>query len=200
MRTVDPAKHEAKRRHILDTAAACFARKGFDSTTVANICEAAGISSGSLFHYFPSKRAIFTAIFEQDERDIAKYVAETADSDDPWGDVLGLVDTLVEPLADPANAGLVMELVRQAGRDDEFAAMVARSDSATREGLTELLRRAAERGQIDDSLDLATAATWITALVDGLFSRASVDTEFAPLDQLPTLRLILTRSLRAEPR
>ncbi len=35
---------------------------------------------------------------------------------------------------------------------------------------------------------------------DGLFSRASVDTEFAPLDQLPALRLILTRSLRAEPR
>jgi AcrR family transcriptional regulator len=66
MRTVDPAKHAAKRASIVDAAAGCFAEKGFERTTTADICRAAGISSGSLFHYFPTKRAVFTAIFTDD--------------------------------------------------------------------------------------------------------------------------------------
>ena len=66
MRTVDPAKHAAKRASIVDAAAGCFAEKGFERTTTADICQAAGISSGSLFHYFPTKRTIFTAIFTDD--------------------------------------------------------------------------------------------------------------------------------------
>src|SRR5205809_981427 len=64
MRKTDPAKHRARRRHIVHTAAQLFATKGFERTTTAEICKAAGMSSGNLFHYFPNKRAIFHAIFD----------------------------------------------------------------------------------------------------------------------------------------
>lgn len=200
MRTVDPVKHEAKRRHILDTAAGCFARNGLERTTIAQICTAAGISSGSLFHYFSNKRAIFTAIFEQDRRDTADRLATAAESDDPWGAVLGLVDFLVAPLAEPEVSGLVTELMAQAGRDDALATLVERNDRAMRDAVAALLQRAAAQGQIDDTLDSTMVATWITGLVDTLFTKATIDRDFAPLEQVPTLHLMLTRFLHADPR
>lgn len=200
MRTVDPDKHAAKRRHIIDAAASCFARAGFDRTTVADICTAAGISSGSLFHYFPTKRAVFTAIFEQDGRDNAARLAAAADSDDPWGAVLGHVEHAVSSLEDPTTAGLAFEVVAQAGRDSELAELVMADDRRTREGLAVLLERAARMGQIDPPVEPATAAHWVMGLADAMYTRTGVDSEFAPGEQGDTLRLILARFLGAEPR
>lgn len=46
------------RREILRRSAAVFARKGYASTTIADLAEANGISRGLLYHYFASKEAI----------------------------------------------------------------------------------------------------------------------------------------------
>jgi hypothetical protein len=61
MRTVDPEKHQQRRLSIIGAAVDLFATKGFAATTTAEICRAAGISSGNLFHYFPSSRRSSTA-------------------------------------------------------------------------------------------------------------------------------------------
>jgi AcrR family transcriptional regulator len=58
MHRVNRAKYEAKRRKILAAAAERFATKGFATLEHPTSCAAAGISSGNLFHYFASKRAI----------------------------------------------------------------------------------------------------------------------------------------------
>ena len=52
------------RSRILKAAEECFARHGYDSTGVAEICKAAEISKGALYHHFPSKQAIFVEMFE----------------------------------------------------------------------------------------------------------------------------------------
>lgn len=196
MRTVDPAKHEAKRRHIIETAVVCFARNGFERTTVASICASAGISTGSLFHYFPSKKAIFRAVFEQDATDIAEALASAAALDDPWAGVLLVLDHLTEPLAMPEVAGLVIEIAAQAGRDAELSALVVRNELTVRDGLAALLQRAADAGLVDASVAPVTAASWIQGLVDGLFGRTSVDPSFDPQEQIPVMKQILTRFLR----
>lgn len=157
------------------------------------------MSSGNLFHYFPSKRAIFIAIFEEDGRDAAAHLAEVADSDDPWGEVLGVVAMMVAQAADPEYVGLAHAIFEQANRDEDFAALVARNDREMREGLAGLLDRAASKGQIEGIVDSATAATWVVALMDAMFIRAG-DPDFSPAEQAPTLRLILTRFLNAEAR
>lgn len=197
MRTVDPDRYAARRRNILDAAAGCFARKGFDRTTTADICSAAGISSGSLFHYFPNKRAVFTAIFEQDGRDNAAQLTRAANAQDPWAALLELVDHLVRPLTDRRNSGLVVELIAQAGRDEELATLVARNDRDLRDGIAALLGKAAAQGRIDPGVDADRAAHWVLGLTDALFSRSGVDPDFDALDQVPTLRLILSRYLGA---
>lgn len=195
MRTVDPVKHAAKKRHITDTAAGLFAEKGFDRTTVADICTAAGISTGSLFHYFPTKRAIFLEIFEQDGRDNAEMFARAAELD-PWDGVLLVVDHLCVPALDRSVAGLVLEVVAQASRDRELWELIARNEQTVRDELATLLQQAHDAGRITLPVSARTAATWAQGLVDGLFGRL-VDPDFDAPAQVSTLRLILSRFVGA---
>jgi len=195
VRTVDPVKHAEKKRHITDTAAGLFARKGFDRTTVADICEAARISTGSLFHYFPTKRAIFREIFEQDGADNAALFAEARELR-PWDGVLLVVDRLSAPALDRAVARLVVEVVAQASRDPELWELVGRNEQAVRDELADLLRRAHDAGQISLPVSAVTAASWAQGLVDGLYGR-QVDPDFDPAEQVMTLRLILSRFVGA---
>jgi AcrR family transcriptional regulator len=53
---------QSRRAEILDLAAALFAKQGVDRTTVREIGNAAGMLSGSLYHYFDSKEAMVTEI------------------------------------------------------------------------------------------------------------------------------------------
>ena len=52
------------RERILQAAEECFARYGYDSTGVAEICNTAAVSKGALYHHFASKQAIFVEMFE----------------------------------------------------------------------------------------------------------------------------------------
>jgi TetR/AcrR family transcriptional regulator len=47
---------------ILSTALDLFAVKGYDATSVREICEAAGITKPSLYHFFGSKDGVFQAL------------------------------------------------------------------------------------------------------------------------------------------
>jgi AcrR family transcriptional regulator len=58
----DPKVPQSRRAEILDLAAALFADQGVDKTTVREIGTAAGMLSGSLYHYFDSKEAIVTEV------------------------------------------------------------------------------------------------------------------------------------------
>ena len=198
MRTVDPAKHQARRRHILGVAAALFAEKGFERTTTAEICKAAGMSAGNLFHYFPNKRAIFLAVFEDDEEGKAERLAQAQAADDPWEALLELVDFLAAPAAEPLAPPLVMEAMVQAYRDTELEELLSRGNAQEHAAIAALLSKASDAGRIDPGLDPDDAATWVLALIGLLYTSAATSPGFKPTEQLPTLRLILQRYLQAE--
>lgn len=50
---------EETRSHILDVAGELFAQRGYDATSVADICERAGVTKGAFYHHFASKQAVF---------------------------------------------------------------------------------------------------------------------------------------------
>ncbi|WP_347677035.1 TetR/AcrR family transcriptional regulator [Actinocorallia sp. B10E7] len=199
MRTVDPAKHQARRRHIVNAAAELFAAKGFERTTTAEICRAAGTSAGNLFHYFPNKRAIFLAVFEDDGDDKAERLAQARSGDDPWAALLEVVDLLAAPATEPIVPPLVMEAMVQAYRDPEVEAALSRDNAVEHAAIAALLSKATDAGQIDPGLDPNDTATWIQALIASLYTSAATDPTFKPAEQLTTLHLILHRFLRPEP-
>ncbi|KAB8167917.1 TetR family transcriptional regulator [Streptomyces sp. 3MP-14] len=200
MRTVDPAKHQARRRHILNAATGLFAAKGYERTTTAEICRAAGISAGNLFHYFPNKRAIFVAVLGEEDPDRAERLARAREADDPLPALMDLVDYLAAPAVEPVVPALVMEAMVQAYRDPELEALLSRGNADEHAAIAALLTRAAASGRIDPGLDPDSTATWIMALIASVFTSAATSPGFDPAEELPTLRLILTRFLEARPR
>nr|WP_274613960.1 TetR/AcrR family transcriptional regulator [Streptomonospora nanhaiensis] len=182
----------------MGAAARLFAAKGFERTTTAEICKAAGMSAGNLFHYFPSKRAIFAAILTGDDGDRTERLEALRAAADPVAALFGTVDLLAEAALDPLTPPLVMEAMVQAYRDAELEERLSADNDREHAVLTELLTRAAEAGRIDPELDPRNTATWIQTLIGALYTSAATDPAFAPAEQLPTLRLILRRYLRAE--
>ncbi len=56
---------DEKRRRVLESAKAAFAREGFAGTNVNRVAAAAGISVGALYKYFRTKDDLFLAIIEE---------------------------------------------------------------------------------------------------------------------------------------
>src|SRR3954447_582900 len=61
-RDVDSA---ATRRDLLDGARRIFARDGYGATTNRSIALEVGITTGAIYHYFPSKADLYAAVYEQ---------------------------------------------------------------------------------------------------------------------------------------
>jgi AcrR family transcriptional regulator len=55
---------EKKRQEILQSALACFAKKGFESSTVDDIVAHSGMSKGAIYNYFKSKDEIYLGLME----------------------------------------------------------------------------------------------------------------------------------------
>ena len=51
-----------RRRQILDAAFGVFETHGYASTTMDAVASAAGVSKGSIYNYFDSKQALFSAV------------------------------------------------------------------------------------------------------------------------------------------
>ncbi len=52
------------RDKIVTAAYACFMEKGYEQTSVRMILEKAGVTTGSFYHFFPSKEELFEAVVD----------------------------------------------------------------------------------------------------------------------------------------
>ena len=98
------ADHDLKRRAILDSSGALFARNGYDRTSMAQVAAACGVSKALLYHYYTSKDALLFDILRDHLQGLL--------------DVTRAVETSLAPLARlRALIGALLEAYRDA--DDE---------------------------------------------------------------------------------
>jgi AcrR family transcriptional regulator len=197
-RTVDPELRRARRGQILEAAVTCFAAKGFDRTTIVEISATAGISSGSLFHYFPTKAAVFSAIFEEDTREMAEFFAAEQGVADPWGAVLAFVERSAAEAAEPLTAGLMFAAMSRLD-DPDFAMVLAENERAIKFGLEGLLAAAQRQGRIRAEMPPGQLAGWVALVIDGFFSRVLLDPEFDAAAEAPVLRRLVERLADLDP-
>ncbi|MEH1906527.1 MAG: TetR/AcrR family transcriptional regulator [Nostoc sp.] len=57
-----PLSETQTRTRILQTAQRLFASQGFDGTTTRDLAQTAGVAEGTLFRYFPNKKAILVEV------------------------------------------------------------------------------------------------------------------------------------------
>jgi AcrR family transcriptional regulator len=59
------AQGEATRRRLYETAIRLIAARGWQATTLRDVAGEAGVSVGLLYRYFPSKRAVVLALYDE---------------------------------------------------------------------------------------------------------------------------------------
>jgi AcrR family transcriptional regulator len=64
VRTMRQQQAIARREQIVEAAVRLFAQHGFDGTSTRQIAQEVGITEGLIFHYFPTKADLLTAVLE----------------------------------------------------------------------------------------------------------------------------------------
>ena len=59
---------------LVEATARILVREGFDKASTNRIAEAAGVSVGSLYQYYPGKEALVAAVIERHNRDLMEVV------------------------------------------------------------------------------------------------------------------------------
>lgn len=75
---------------ILKAAAALFVRHGFAKTSMDEIARAAQVAKGTLYRYWPSKEALFTAVFFRELRENNSDFLRRIEAD-PLGGTIGAI-------------------------------------------------------------------------------------------------------------
>ncbi|MBD2493328.1 TetR/AcrR family transcriptional regulator [Nostoc sp. FACHB-280] len=69
--------HDQYRKELLSKCFDLFAQKGYGSVTMRQIAQEMGVSTGTLYHYFSSKEALFEQLVEEiSQQDVSAALAE----------------------------------------------------------------------------------------------------------------------------
>jgi AcrR family transcriptional regulator len=100
---------EATRRGLLDAARELFASDGYVDVSIDEICRRARVTKGALYHHFRDKRDLFTAVFEEVEREWADDLAAlVAEERDPLERIQIVGDAFLDACLDPARQRILL--------------------------------------------------------------------------------------------
>ncbi len=184
-------KAELRRQQILDAAAACFRQAGFHGASIAKISAAAAMSPGHIYHFFTNKEAIIGAIVEQRVEHLLNMIADLEAAPDVFEALIQRVDIGVAEKTDPDFAALWLEVLAEAARNPEIAALVHAADQRLRRRLLELVNRARQSRQMVADLAPEAATEVIMAMFEGLSNRITQNPALDKTAVIAALRVAL---------
>ena len=158
------------RVRLLAAARKCFGENGYEKTTNAQIAEVAGITTGAIYHYFPSKVEMYGAAFEC-VQDFIYSEFEYAINEH---------DTLVERFNsildisvrinrdDPSIAGFVVDVASEVQRNPELRNVTSLLRHRTGAFLEKLCDDAEKHNEIRPGVSREALQDLLNALLAGL--------------------------------
>jgi AcrR family transcriptional regulator len=169
------AQGEETRERLYDAAIALIAERGFEAATLRDVAARAGVSAGLLYRYFPSKRAVVLALYDDlSAQCVARAGAMPAGS---WRDRFAFALDLSLQVLRPHRQALTSLIPVLVGTGDEglFSPAVAFS----RERVQELFRGAVEgardapRGEVAAALGRLLYLAHLAVLLWWLLDRSA---------------------------
>ncbi len=168
----------ARRDQIIAAAAGCFARSGYHVTTMADVAEAAGVSKGTPYLYFPGKEALFIALYEEWDCGLAARVdAAVGGLAEPERQsprtILSVVAAAVAAHVtdNPQSCRVLMEATTLAAYEPAIAAKVQAANALSLDQLTGLFAAGVAAGEWPAGCDPALQARLFTAGLYGLMAQ-----------------------------
>jgi AcrR family transcriptional regulator len=169
------AHGEQTRQRIIAAAMRCVAEVGYSQATIRQIARAAGMTSGSLYHYFPNKAELLNATGEEIEKIVLPRLrAAAAQSDDVVDRLEAVLDESKRLLRDYPNLAAFLRAARA-----QSSAQLRRGgpnfpgSKALREVVSEIIEDARVQGTLSPAVGAGAAVEAICALTRGLSEQAA---------------------------
>ncbi|WP_295813349.1 TetR/AcrR family transcriptional regulator [uncultured Nitratireductor sp.] len=171
-----PAAHPRKLQ-IVEAALACFLEAGYHQTGVRDIARRAGISLGNLYNHFSGKEAVLAEIARIEADELRPFCTTLTDGRDPGATLERFVTDYAAYASRPENAVLGLEILSEAIRAPQIAALFSDNRAALVTALGDLLAQGAENGQFR-SFDTPTeTARLILDVIEGRALRTLLEDE-----------------------
>lgn len=177
-------KADKKRAEVLKAAAKCFRKNGFHQASMQQICMETGLGPGAVYRYFTGKEAIIEAMVEEERRQARAILLQMRDAESLPQALYATTRVFAERYRAGGDAGLMMEVYAEGMRSKRIGAVLRKIEAEWVMGLTNILRVAQARGQLDASLDAAQTALFLTGMWDGMIIRQHFHAHDDP-DALP---------------
>lgn len=107
--TLRERQAEATRQLLVSVARELFTEQGYAATSIEEIIKRAGVARGALYHHFPGKDALFRAVYDQVQTEVASRVVATAlSSEEPWDGVRAGLGAFLDACLEPAFRRIVV--------------------------------------------------------------------------------------------
>jgi TetR/AcrR family transcriptional regulator, transcriptional repressor of aconitase len=196
MPKVSDAHRESRREQILTAALRCFAEKGFQRTSMADIIAASGLSAGAIYLQFAGKQQI---ALEAGRHVLTRRLGTLREGDDGTRDPLETLRLLlVEMVEDLPDALLLVQLWGEAASDPEMAELVQEIFGSLQSAWADYLTGWARSRGVDDPASWARAAIpAVLALAQGFLLQRALMPQFDPETYFAAVRLVAGPQLLA---
>ena len=157
---------------VLDRALDVFWAKGFEATSLDDLCMATGLGRSSLYATFGDKQSLYLkALGRYEDAAIGRISAAIGSAKSPLAGIEAFVERIIADIvAGPGRRGCFIgncaaELARQ---DSGTAARVRQSLSRVEATFRAALESAQRNGEIAKDADVAALAQFLTAGIQGL--------------------------------
>jgi AcrR family transcriptional regulator len=187
---------EETRSRILDAAGELFARRGYDATSVGDICAQASVTKGAFYHHFVSKQAVFLELRDRWLSPLDTQLALTRAGGETLPQVLQRIADMMHPIFDwtveDRRQKVFLELLSAARQDPSILPAMLAPTRKYRKLFARLIEEGVKEGTLQ-AIDRELAAQVIVSLGVGLVMQSLLDpraTDWADVAQRG-MRLLL---------
>jgi len=131
-------QNDERRAQLIALGVRLFSSNPYESVSIDEIAQQAGISRGLLYHYFGNKRGFYVACLEQAAGELAEYVRPSADQPTDLSSVGSALERYLDWVDERADAYLAL-MHGGMGRDRQAWDIIERTRSAIIHGILDRL-------------------------------------------------------------
>ena len=172
----------------------------YADVSVEDVCQAAGVNKGSLYHFFPSKHALGLAVLERNWTLMSTLLDEAFDVEAPPLERLdrflsvysSMMRTMQGRLGAVPGCPLGNLAAELSAHDAQMRSRLTEVMAAWIDRVASVIRDAHARRDVDPTLDPTTAARSVVACIQGFSVLAKSEGDPVVLDALrPLMRQLL---------
>jgi AcrR family transcriptional regulator len=164
---------DAVRQRIMDAALTCLARNDFQHVTTRELLAEADLSTGTFYHYFPTKEHLFEALAEQLLADDVERLRSPAGGAGGGPELIEFLRQYL--LADPLIAVAMSRFRGEIDRSGAARQAVERLNRFVVDEFTPIVKQAQADAYLRDDVDAEAAVELFDIIWDGLGRRQAND-------------------------